>query len=496
MLIVQNKMVMPLSHVGFAQRARAILFGLLISPWLNQVAQAQQLDNSWTVTAGGRTVRVNADGSFRITNIPAPDRFGPGGPGTAPDFVGDDFIRVFGYKTVGGITQYVFSEPFQIRQRQTITVDDLTFTNIPPPLPKSIRIPVDPATLTILGETTQLSVTATLADNSTLDVTTKSAWTSYRSSNPAIITVDPDGLVTAVDPGIAFVTAINGGATSVARIIVSPDDPLTTVEGFVHFDDGSPAPQVKVVLPQTGDEFITTNSGFFSFENVPASLGISLTVVTLTNGNQIIFGGVAAITPSPNLITDVGIIRLAPFSFGDTDADGVSDDAEILAGLDPNDPDTDGDGTLDGNEDADADGLSDAIDILLGLNPQLSDSDGDGILDRDEDRDFDGLSNGAEINTRNTNPFLIDTDGDSWTDFAEVSLGTDPTDPSSRPQDNEQRFAISNPTAFVNIGNQSAAEFQVFAISKPTAFVNIGNQSASEFQSFSINPSTSFDNSP
>ncbi|HEY6565517.1 MAG TPA: Ig-like domain-containing protein, partial [Pirellulaceae bacterium] len=95
------------------------------------------LDASWQVQVSGQTVQVNSDGSFTIPNVSAPDLFGPGGPGTAPDFLSDDFVRLTGQGTILGKTYYVFSEPFQFRARQTFMVDNLTFTPFPPLLPES-----------------------------------------------------------------------------------------------------------------------------------------------------------------------------------------------------------------------------------------------------------------------------------------------------------------------------------------------------------------------
>ena len=62
-----------------------------------------QLDETWTVSVNGQTVQVNSDGSFRIPNIPAPDQFGVSGPGSPPDFLSDDFLRVVGVSTAGGV---------------------------------------------------------------------------------------------------------------------------------------------------------------------------------------------------------------------------------------------------------------------------------------------------------------------------------------------------------------------------------------------------------
>jgi hypothetical protein len=91
---------------------------------------------------------------------------------------------------------------------------------------------------------------------------------------------------------------------------------------------------------------------------------------------------------------------------------------EYEQGLDPQNPDSDGDGLSDGDEvhlygsnahhaDSDLDGLSDAEEVARGLNPASADSDNDGIQDADElaqgldplsaDTDGDGLNDGDEL---------------------------------------------------------------------------------------------------
>ncbi|MEZ4744222.1 MAG: hypothetical protein R3B45_17515 [Bdellovibrionota bacterium] len=89
----------------------------------------------------------------------------------------------------------------------------------------------------------------------------------------------------------------------------------------------------------------------------------------------------------------------------DSDQDGLSDLEEIDLGSDPNNPDSDGDGVVDGDEDSDGDGLSNAAEVALGydpfqttsntskyadLSPDLSVSDGD------KDMDNDGIANWYE----------------------------------------------------------------------------------------------------
>jgi uncharacterized repeat protein (TIGR01451 family) len=106
----------------------------------------------------------------------------------------------------------------------------------------------------------------------------------------------------------------------------------------------------------------------------------------------------------------------------DSDGDGLSDIDEGIAGSDPHNPDTDGDGIPDGIEvggdphspaDTDDDGTPDFLDL---------DSDGDGLADSTEllgDPDDDGIPNFRDT----------DSDGDGLEDDEETALGTDPYDP-------------------------------------------------------------------
>ena len=127
----------------------------------------------------------------------------------------------------------------------------------------------------------------------------------------------------------------------------------------------------------------------------------------------------------------------------DSDDDGLTDTEEGVLGTDPNDPDTDGDGLLDGEEvntyktdplDADTDGdtLSDGREVLkIGSNPKKKDT------------DKDGLKDGQEVKRYKTNPLKKDTDGDGLKDKVEIkgtankAWGKCPTNPKRKDSDRD-----------------------------------------------------------
>ena len=384
----------------------------------------QTLDETWTVTVAGQSVQVNPDGSFLLPNIASPDLFGAAGPGSAPDFLGDDFVRLVGFSTVNGATRYVFSDPFQIRQGEVYRINNLTFTNEPPPLPESIRVSVGRQTLTSVGESTPLQVTGILGNGREIDVTPRTMWTIYRISNPDFATVDADGVVTAVAKGTTMVTAVNEGATSVIRVDVSPGDPLTTVEGFVQFGPGVGASLegISISLPSFGRQVTTQANGFFRIPDIPTLIDGTMIVTARVQIEGAVYIGVAAgLTRVSGGTTDAGILELIEGGL-DLDFDGIPDALEPSLGYDPAlaDSDEPPNGVIDGNEDLDGDTLTNIQEVVLGTNLASIDSDRDGVMDN------------VEL-TIGTFPLARDSDGDGWPDGVEVDDETDPVDPSSQP---------------------------------------------------------------
>jgi Bacterial TSP3 repeat/Thrombospondin type 3 repeat len=105
--------------------------------------------------------------------------------------------------------------------------------------------------------------------------------------------------------------------------------------------------------------------------------------------------------------------------------------------------------------DTDADGANDPLDNCRFLaNANQLDTDGDLAGNAcDDDDDNDGLLDTVETNTgvfvsasnTGTNPLLVDTDGDSYSDSAEVAAGSNPNNPGSIPGGGPEVPAISLP---------------------------------------------------
>lgn len=259
------------------------------------------------LSVNGQTVTVNGDGSFTIPNISAPDAFGAGGPGSIPDFLSDDPVRVIGTGVLNGTTYYVYSEPFYLRSQETFIVDQLTLSDTLPPIPVSLSVEAAQPVLAP-GQTTQLMAIGNLANGETVDLTSREKFTIYRTSNTDIVTVDEFGVVTAGNEGRAFVTASNEGVTAVEQIIVSASETReVTVTGVVLLPDGTPAEMVQVASLFGTDIFTDANGEFSIHLSVP--LGAVVTIIFELETNQGDLLAQSIELPDEEII-DGGIINL------------------------------------------------------------------------------------------------------------------------------------------------------------------------------------------
>lgn len=247
------------------------------------------IPDEWSFTIEGTTVSQNSN-RVKIRNITVQDQFGATGPGSAPDFIGDSFARVIGISSSAGTNRYAFSEYFQIRQGETISINDLTFTDTPPRQAENLRIETSSRTIRV-GTTHPLVVIAQYADGSMADVTLSTLWTGYRLSNPSLASISRNGVLTPHSEGTLYVTAMNEGASTVLGFtLVEADTSLTTVVGTVVDVDGRPIPGARVVVYGIeSDAVFTDDLGRFSVANVPTTvLPLSLSVRTIVDGKSLV----------------------------------------------------------------------------------------------------------------------------------------------------------------------------------------------------------------
>src|SRR5829696_1644534 len=140
--------------------------------------------------------------------------------------------------------------------------------------------------------------------------------------------------------------------------------------------------------------------------------------------------------PVAETIVDTVETDTAVASETDLDADNYSDALEVEVGLDPSNPDTDGDGVADGDE----------VNIY-GTDPLIWDSDGDGVSD------------GGELFDRRTDPLVWDDFAVDSPDAAPEEVAAETTDDSAAlaQETTENLSATDDNASAVGPGTASAA---------------------------------------
>jgi hypothetical protein len=168
------------------------------------LSTSAQLNENCVVSILNRTARVQPDGGWVITNVPA----------------GAAMVRARATCSEGGVTRTGQSDHFSVPASGLVEGIEIRF-DAPKPDPAKLQLAASSTVIANVGETLQLTATATFPDGSSREVNGATAGTSYTTSNPAIATVSGSGLVTAAGSGTAIIGAMNEGALALLRITIA-----------------------------------------------------------------------------------------------------------------------------------------------------------------------------------------------------------------------------------------------------------------------------------
>ena len=138
----------------------------------------------------------------------------------------------------------------------------------PPPSPAVVSVALTGnVLLTAVGETSQLTLTASLSDGSTQDVTSNGRWI---VGDSRVVTVTADGLLTVVGLGRTFVTVSYVSKTAFTRVTATPPGTFV-VAGRVREPGQGGVLDATVTDRATGLSAVANADGFFSLAALPAA---------------------------------------------------------------------------------------------------------------------------------------------------------------------------------------------------------------------------------
>ena len=131
----------------------------------------------------------------------------------------------------------------------------------PPPAPVAVSIALTGnVLLSAVGETSQLTLTASLSDGTTKDVTRDARWT---ISDSRVATLTPDGLLTVVGLGRSYLVASYAGKGVSTRVTATPPGTFV-VSGRVREPGQGGLRDATVTDRATGVSAVANADGLFS----------------------------------------------------------------------------------------------------------------------------------------------------------------------------------------------------------------------------------------
>ena len=286
----------------------AIAGMMLPSLWVTEAHAAREIlvmDEHCTINVLNRTVQVAEDGFFTLDNVPS--NMGQ--------------IKARATCLQEGKLVTAESDYFSVPTNGRISVGEF-FKADGNSVPVELQITNEaPITLKKEGATERLSVIARYRNGNTRDVTAVVNGVNYTPSNPDVIRVDANGLITALRSGSSLITARKDGVVGIVRVnvVTSGDSDNDGIPDDIEMANGM-NPRDPVDAFEDVD-----NDGLSALEEYQNGTDIN----NADSDGDGIKDGEELITGADGFITNPLI--------ADTDGDGLTDGQEIEAGSDPTD---------------------------------------------------------------------------------------------------------------------------------------------------------------
>ncbi|ODS22433.1 hypothetical protein AB835_14200 [Candidatus Endobugula sertula] len=280
-----------------------VLALIVVSVWPMSVF-SMDLDKHCTVNIMNRTVQVQPDGSWRMNNVPS--------------FMGR--VRARATCVRDGVTTSGQSAFFNLTTNNLNIVEDIFFDD-PDPVPVSLSFETNGEIVFSDTSTRPLQVRAVYGDGSFSPLLNTSSGINFSSSNPDIVNVDNNGVLTPLSSGRVAITTRLEGAVAVrqVRVAFSGDMDGDGLPDSYEVANGLD-PNDPIDAREDSD-----NDGLNALAEFNAGTDINSSDTDsdgITDGEEVVTGEDGYIT-NPIL--------------ADTDGDGFSDGLEVDLGTDPSD---------------------------------------------------------------------------------------------------------------------------------------------------------------